>query len=560
MSTVDVAQALWLLLSAYGLALSVSYAGMPVLGQGAFMAVGAYGTALLGGEGWPLPLAVLTCVVVAGVLGHLLALGASRLEGATLALATWAFAWLVQRTIVAYPDAFGGADGLTVPSPARLRSEFLGLEVTLTPAVHVGLAALLCLVVIGMLIRLGRGPGGLDLAALREGPTLAASLGVPVARRRRAVLSATAALGALSGAGSTVLLGLVAPSDVSPLVSLELLVAVLIGGTARWWGPLVGIAVLTALPSVADGVARAADIDAERSRGVVTAALLLAVLALRGRVGRLLYRPGAAPGLPGAEAPWVPQEDRPVLLEARGLAVSFGAVAALDDAAIVLRGGEVHALIGPNGSGKSTLLKALAGELTTGQIDLAGAPHVGDLHDRVRAGVVRTPQHTVVMPRLEADRQVAVGARGGSTGSWSVLRHLLATPSSRRRLDQAVVRKALADVGLEHVVGADPGRLTAGDQRLLQVARAVATGAQVLLLDEPAAGMTADERVRLTGVLRTLAGNGCAVLLVEHDMRLVGEVADTVTVLDQGRVLATGTPAQVRADPAVRRAYLGVAP
>ena len=249
-----------------------------------------------------------------------------------------------------------------------------------------------------------------------------------------------------------------------------------------------------------------------------------------------------------------------MLLDARGLSTTYGSVVALDDAAIVLRGGEVHALIGPNGSGKSTLLKALAGDLATGRVEVAGQLLVGGVHERVRAGVVRTPQHTVVMPRLTADRQVAVGARGGSPGSWSVLRHLVATPSSRRRTEEAVVRAALADVGLEHVVGADPGRLTSGDQRLLQVARAAATGARVLLLDEPAAGMTADERVRLAAVLRTLAGNGSAVLLVEHDMRLVGEVADEVTVLDQGRVLATGTPERVRADPAVRRAYLGAAP
>jgi branched-chain amino acid transport system permease protein len=249
-----------------------------------------------------------------------------------------------------------------------------------------------------------------------------------------------------------------------------------------------------------------------------------------------------------------------VLLRARGLSAAYGAVVALDDAAIELRGGEVHALIGPNGSGKSTLLKALAGDLPVGEVEVHGHAHVGDVHDRVRAGVVRTPQHTVVMPRLTADRQVAVGARGGSPDSWAVLRHLLATPSSRLRAQAAVVRRAHADVGLEHVVGADPGRLTSGDQRLLQIARAVATGAQVLLLDEPAAGMTADERSRLTAVLRTLAGNGSAVLLVEHDMRLVGEVADEVTVLDQGRVLATGTPTEVRADPAVRRAYLGGAP
>ena len=132
-----------------------------------------------------------------------------------------------------------------------------------------------------------------------------------------------------------------------------------------------------------------------------------------------------------------------------------------------------------------------------------------------------------------------------------MLRHLLATPSSRH--PDPRVAESLAATGLEHVAGADPKRLTAGDQRLLQVARAVATGAPALLLDEPAAGMTVGERERL----RHLASRGTGVLLVEHDMRLVADVADRVTVLHHGRVLACGTPDQVRADPAVRRAYLG---
>lgn len=564
MSAVDLAQALDLLVAALGLALAVSYAGLPVLGQGAFIAVGAYGTALLGpgGAGWPLGIACGASVLAAAVLGYLVALGASRLAGPYLALATWALAWLVQRILLGYPGVFGGADGLTRPSPAHLVSPSLGLDLMLTPAVHVVGAALVCLGLVGVLVRVDRGPGGLDLAALREGPELAASLGVPVAARRRTVLSATAAAGALSGAGSTVLLGLVSPSDVSPLVSLQLLVAVLVGGAARWWGPVLGVALLTALPSVADTIATGSGADPERWRGVLTAALLVAVLALRGPVARRLSRPGPAPGAPAAsssppaENPW-----RPVLLRAEHLAASYDGVVALHDASITLRGGEVHALVGPNGSGKSTLLKALAGEIRTGRVAVGGVPHEArGVQDRVAVGVVRTPQHTVVMPRLAADRQVAVGARGGLPHGFAVLRHLLATPASRRGVHEAVVRAALADVGLGHVVGADPQRLTSGDQRLLQVARAVATGARVLLLDEPAAGMTKDERARLAGVLRRLAGNGAAVLLVEHDMRLVGQVADRVTVLDGGRVLATGTPDQVRADPAVRRAYLGAGP
>jgi branched-chain amino acid transport system permease protein len=560
-SVLEFAQALWLLVAALGLSLSVSYAGLPVLGQSAFVAVGAFGTALLGpgGEGWPLGIAFLTSVLLSAGLGYAVALGASRLEGAYLALATWGLAWLVQRALLAYPDVSGGRDGLTRPAPAHLVSRTFGLDLVLTPTVHLVLAALLCAGILGVLIRLERGPAGLDLAALRESPVVAASLGIPVAQRRRTVLSVTAALGAVSGAGSTVLLGLVAPSDVSPLLSLELFVAVLLGGTARWWGPVLGVAVITALPYVADAAARSGGFDAERLRGVLTAALLLAVLAARGPIGRFLVRPGGAPQQPTSLSALPPQAAGPELLRATGVDVDYTGVKALDGAGLVLCAGEVHALIGPNGSGKSTLLKVLAGEVSAGTVELKGQAHQAKgVQDRVHAGVVRTSQHTALMPRLAADLQVAVGARGGTVARYAVLRHLLATPSSRTPDERTPA--ALELTGLGHVVGADPGRLTVGDQRLLQIARAVATGADVLLLDEPAAGMTADERERLAVVLRRLAGNGAAVLLVEHDMRLVGQVADRVTVLDVGRVIATGSPDDVRADPAVRRAYLGTGP
>jgi ABC-type branched-subunit amino acid transport system ATPase component len=152
---------------------------------------------------------------------------------------------------------------------------------------------------------------------------------------------------------------------------------------------------------------------------------------------------------------------------------------------------------------------------------------------------------------------VALGTRT-TDRRGAVLRHLLRTPSSRRPDDR--VARALRSTGLEHVHGAAASRLATGDQRLLQVARAVATGRSALLLDEPAAGMSPDERARLRGVLRHLASQGRGVLLVEHDMRLVGEVADRVTVLHQGRVLRTGTPDEVRSDPAVRRVFLGTLP
>ena len=178
------------------------------------------------------------------------------------------------------------------------------------------------------------------------------------------------------------------------------------------------------------------------------------------------------------------------------------------------------------------------------------------------AGVARTPQRTALLQRTPPRRQVAVGARGGSDRPGAVLRDLLATPSSRRTRarDRRGRRAGPGRRGLADRADADPARLPTGAQRLLQVARVVATGAGVLLLDEPAAGMTAGERAALVPVLRGLADRGAAVLLVEHDLRLVGAVADRVTVLDRGRVLASGPPDRVRADPSVRRAYGALPP
>ncbi|MDP3712190.1 MAG: ATP-binding cassette domain-containing protein [Mycobacteriales bacterium] len=555
---IELAQALWLLVAALGLALPVSWARLPVLGQGAFVAVGGFGTALLS-EHVPVLAAVVLSVVLAGLLGHLVALGAARLEGATLALGTWALAWLVYEALQAFPDRFGGSQGLVRESPAQIRSELLGVEVALTPAWHVGLAGGLCLLLVGALIRLGRGPAGRDLAALRTDPVLAASLGVPVAARRRAVLTASAALGGLSGAGTCLLLGLVATEDVSPLLSLQLLVAVLVGGTATWWGPVLGVALLTALPEVADGLADLLGVAPERARGALTAALLVAVLAARALLPARRARTPKVVDLPLPDPPGERPEWRHELLRVTDARVAFGAVQALDGVDLVLRAGEVHAVIGPNGSGKSTLLRVLAGELP-GDVEVAGVPVRARLEDRVVAGVARTPQATVVPAGLTVRQQVAIGARGGSRPRQAVLRHLLATPTSRlaAAVQRRVVDRALALTGLAHVADAPAATLTVGEQRRLQVARAVATGAPVLLLDEPAAGTTAGERGRLVDVLRQLVGDGRAVLLVEHDMRLVSSVADRVTVLDAGTVIASGPPAAVRADPAVQQAYLGV--
>ena len=565
------AQDLYLLLAAYGLALPVSYAGLPVLGQGAFVAVGAFGTALLAGHGLPLGVAVITATAIAALAGYLVGFAATRLAGASLALATWGLAWLAFVVLTGFPAVSGGSQGLVGATPARLVSPALGVVVTLHPWVHVVIAAVLCAACAVAVRRAATGPWGLDWAALRTSPVLADSLGVPVQRRRRALLATSAALGALAGAGTGVLVGVVAPADYSPLLSLQLFVAVLVGGTATWWGPVVGVALLAALPSASDGVATAAGIDALRVQGVLTAVLLVVALVLRGPVSRRLAtvslvrrRAATSPAPTPPPATDVPVVAGGTVLELNGVEVRYGAVRALDGVDLELRAGEVHAVIGPNGSGKSTALRVAAGVVVpfAGHVTISrtAAPAAGSAAPRVRAGVARSLQRSAMLGELPAATQVAVGARATETLPGLGWRHLFATPRARDVAADRATRgaAALATVGLQERADVAGAELDSAEQRLLQVARVTATGAPALLLDEPAAGMSAPQRERLAKVLRALAARGHGVLLVEHDMVLVGRVADRVTVLAEGRVLATGDPEVVRRDPEVQRAYLGV--
>jgi branched-chain amino acid transport system ATP-binding protein len=243
-----------------------------------------------------------------------------------------------------------------------------------------------------------------------------------------------------------------------------------------------------------------------------------------------------------------------VLLRADGLTASYGALRALDDVGIVLRGGSVHALVGPNGSGKSTLLKVLAGDLRpgAGTVEIAGAPAEGrSPADRVRAGVARTPQRTVVLPRLTPAEQVAVGVRGGSRLPQAVARDLLATPTSRSAAgvrDRAVAA-ALRRTGLTAVAHRDPATLTVGSSgsagRACGRHRRAGAAAR-----RAGAGMTPAERAPARSrSSQVLAGERAArLLLVEHECALVGAVADRVTCSPRAGV-AVGSPKQVRADP-----------
>lgn len=552
---------LYLLVAAYGLAIAVSYAGLPILGQGAFVAVGAFGTFALHEHSVPLGIAAVVAIMIAGVAGYLVGFAAGRLEGGSLALATWSLAWVAYTALQVFPSLSGGPQGRTETTPARLVSPSLGVAILIRPWLHVVIAAALVAAVALSLAGTRRSAWGLDLAALRAGATLAESLGVPVQRRRRSVLAVAAILGATGGAGAAVLHGVVAPQDYSPLLSLQLFVAVLIGGTATWWGPVIGVAVLTAIPHVANPLGHAVSVDPDRIRELLTVLILVVALTQRARLDRWLQRRPQRAIMLSGEQPLAPAGDHDIALSLRNVHARYGEVRALAGVDLELRRYEVHALVGPNGSGKSTALRIAAGvtAASDGEVVIGNDRAARSASGRVKQGLVRTWQRLAVLPDLDVATQVMIGARVGDQGPHVGVRELLRTPRGKHARSQRDARAAAAisTAGLRDVHRTSL-LLDGFEQRSLQIARALATGANALLLDEPAAGMSTEERGALRKMLRDIADSGRAVLLVEHDMRLVRQVADRVTVLVEGRVLTHGTPEAIAADPAVVAAYLGV--
>jgi branched-chain amino acid transport system ATP-binding protein len=242
------------------------------------------------------------------------------------------------------------------------------------------------------------------------------------------------------------------------------------------------------------------------------------------------------------------------MLELRGVSKRFGGVVATDDVTLQVKKGEVHALIGPNGAGKTTLIGQISGVLPTdsGRIVFNGADitHV-PAHARVAAGLARSYQITSIFRRFSVLDNLALAVQARSGSSFSFWRPVA---SEHGLFDEA--RAIAADIGLTQKTGTIAATLAHGEQRALEVGLALATRPQLVLLDEPMAGMGPQESQDMIALIQRVRER-VTVLLVEHDMDAVFRLADRISVLVAGRVIATGAPAAIRADPAVRKAYLG---
>ncbi|MEW6255362.1 MAG: branched-chain amino acid ABC transporter ATP-binding protein/permease [Pseudomonadota bacterium] len=512
-----------------GLNILLGLAGQVSLGHVGFYAIGAYVSGILILKGWDFFAALPVAVLVAGLVGALLALPALRVSGPYLAMVTIAFAFIVEHGLIEWRDVTGGANGLMGILPPSIGPlVFAEKEMAL---LAVALATL-CLLGFWRLSdsRLGRA-----MRAVRDSEVAAQSVGLNPVSLKTLAFALSAALAGLAGAVFAPLLMFISPGSFPFSQSILFLFAVVLGGAGTVLGPVIGALVVAGLPELLS--------DLAEYRLLIFGALLLGVLwiapeglvGLLARLKRIDPRPARDTGA-DVSALLRPEKAAPLVVEALG--ISFGGVKAASGVGFTAQPGAVTAVIGPNGAGKTTVLNMIggfyrpdAGTIRLGAADnLAGAP----AYKVARAGIARTYQTTQLFGTLSVVENVRIAGADAQTAE-----------------------ALLAFVGYGGALAARADDLPHVDRRLVEIARALATRPRVLLLDEPAAGLMRADKDALGALLRRIAQAGIAVILVEHDMALVMGISDHIVVLDAGRPIAEGAPAAIRANPQVIAAYLG---
>jgi ABC-type branched-subunit amino acid transport system ATPase component/ABC-type branched-subunit amino acid transport system permease subunit len=549
------------LLVAMGLNLLSGYAGQPSLCHGALLAVGAYVTALATTDhGWSFWPAALVGMVTTAAAGALIALPAFRVSAWYFALITLAFADVVGGMLVEWgglTHSFAGVVGIPMPSlfGHDLSSAQLFWLVAATD--------IACFLVIANLIR---GRFGRGFIALRDNDAAARASGVSLVGLKMFAFVISAAITGLAGSFYAVQKTVITPDDFTPDVSIFFLVVVVLGGSGRLWGPAIGTLAFFVVPELLTSL--------QSWRLLIYGIVLLALMlfAPQGLEGAIRSGWRKLRGTPSLRSsahiltadPEPLSAERPgTALTVRGLVKQFGGVTALDRVDLSIAAGHVHAIVGPNGSGKTTMLNMICGfyQPTAGAILLDETSVVGRSTARIaRMGVGRTFQTPKLLAELSATENVMLGAFAAERATDLEVAVWAPRAAREHAAMTARARYFLGFVGLADHVDVAAGELPHGQQRLVEIARAMMGRPRLLLLDEPAAGLSMAEIDRLGALIRSIAGLGVTVVIVEHHLDLVADICRHVTVLDRGRLLADGTPETVFSDPAVISAYMGVRP
>ena len=565
--------------AALGLNVIFGYAGQHAFGHPVFFGVGAYASALLALEAkWPIALSIAAGAAITALIAAAVGYPCFRLRGIYFGVATFAFARVIYLVAQNWVGLTRGPMGIpAVPPLLVLPAGWTG-GVAAETRLHVVLVALLA-VTLFLLDRVIESPIGRAWIALRENESLAASVGIRPLRYKMAAFAGGGLITGIGGGLHAHYIGFVSPTELGFHYIGIVFIMMIGGGTGTLLGPVVGAVVFGVLPEVLR--------LAESARNTLLGGILLLSIAflpeglvgLWGRATRAVERRRRAPvtGRPGDSDPRprtfeVPAADRGLsprlaatgddCLEVRGITKRFGGLSVLRDVTFSVRPGEIVGLIGPNGAGKTTLFNIATGflEPTAGEVRYGGERVSGRRPAGIAAlGITRTFQITSVFPELTVEDNVRIAAHSWSRpGLAGVLARSRRYRSTEREIDDAVEQAlALTRLGAERRT---PARvLSYGAQRSLEMAVALATRSRLLLLDEPAAGLNAEETEQLRALVVAVRGRGTTILVIEHDMRLVMGMCDRIIVLNYGEKIAEGPPREIVEDPRVVEAYLGTA-
>ena len=543
-----------------GLVLLTGIAGLTSFGQAAFVGMGAYSAAYLtlsyGMSPW---LTVWIGLAITGVAALLLAWITLRMSGHFLPLAT--IAWgLSLFYLLGNLDFLGKYDGLLgIPAitffgkSLNTGRTFFYLLWTIVFFASLAVTHLLD-------SRTGRA-----LRAVKGGSTMAEAMGIDTFRVKVTAFVLAALLASISGWLFAHFQRTVNPSPFGLNMGIEYLFMAVLGGVGYVWGALIGAGVVQVLKDQLQ-VWLPRLMGTSGNYEIIVFGVLLVLMLQYARDGLWAFVDAMLPRrrrkVDWADAAALPARPRPpygeVVLDVRDARKEFGGLVAVNDVSFQVKAGEILGLIGPNGAGKSTTFNLVTGVLpaTRGEVALLGR-RIDSLPSRqiARLGVSRTFQHVKMIAGMTVLENVALGAhlRGGH-----------GVPAAMLRLDRAEERSLMREaerqlqrIGMAELMHEPASNLALGQQRLMEIARALAADPILLLLDEPAAGLRLKEKEGLANVLRQLRGEGLSILLVEHDMDLVMGLVDRVVVMEFGTRLIEGTPEEVQASPAVRAAYLG---
>jgi ABC-type branched-subunit amino acid transport system ATPase component/ABC-type branched-subunit amino acid transport system permease subunit len=502
------------------------------------------------------PLAVFAALAVAGavgaVFGVVVGLPALRLRTFYFAMSTLGFATIVAQIALAWQSVTGGGIGIAGPEfPAPFNTAWG----------YYYLCIAFATVCTWLTANVARSRFGRALIAIRDAEVAAEATGISKPRMLIAIFLFAGALAAIAGGLFASLQTYITPDAFTFDLSVLFFIAILIGGRGSILGPMLGTIILTILPELAAPLAA-------WSTFLYAVLLLVIVLVMPGGMAALLdlrnRRPLASNRAivprPAALAECFRKSAGDQTLNLRGITLSFGNVRAIDNLDLDVKPGEIHGLIGPNGSGKTTTLNVISGYYVpkAGTIGLgnfvleAGMPTL-----RARHGIARTFQTPRVIGEASLLQNVMIG--GTIDGRASFVEALLALPRNRRdeHMLAGKARALLDAVGLDALADVRADRLQHSELRFMEIARALMPEPDFLLLDEPAAGLSGDEIERLAALIKAISRRGTGLLLVEHHADLIFDICDQVTVLNLGRILAAGTPAEIRVHKEVVSAYLG---